>query len=391
MESVSITYQGSDCFRHRIILSVLSSKTIKIEDIRSDTSTDNMMIGITDYEVTFLKLIEAVTNGTVIQINDTGTSLLFRPGVISGGKLHFDCPKSTENCKPLGYYLEMLLPLAPFSKNPFHITLTGISYNTVDDSDPYLSIDMIRIIGPHILSQFGLKKNKIVIQIEQRGWAPNGQGKVIFSCPILPSTGSKQDIYLNSIQWKIENGSVDVDSIQIGGKIKRIRGIVVGCRISPIRLATRVKNLFGKADILSDVQIHTDFDQGPSPGLSLILIAETVSGALFLSEGALKVEQTQESLADHVVERLLYKIERNQGCTMDPSLQWLYLLLITLSSEDVSMILCSSLSNSSIQFLRDLRKQMGMTFRLKEKRGMNEHVEIVGVGQGFRNYSIRST
>jgi len=45
-----------------------------------------------DYEVSFLRLMEKVTNGCTVEINETGTNVVYRPGVIVGGEeIIHDC------------------------------------------------------------------------------------------------------------------------------------------------------------------------------------------------------------------------------------------------------------------------------------------------------------
>lgn len=81
-----------------------------------------------DHEVNLLKLIDSVTNGTRTDINETGTSLYFVPGTILGGTVEHDCSME----RSIGYYLQVLVCLAPFSKQPFEITLRGVT-NDPDD------------------------------------------------------------------------------------------------------------------------------------------------------------------------------------------------------------------------------------------------------------------
>lgn len=54
--------------------------------------------------------------------------MLLKPGVVSGGPITHDCPLS----RSIGYFLEPLIMIAPFSKKPFQLTLRGI---TTDDND----------------------------------------------------------------------------------------------------------------------------------------------------------------------------------------------------------------------------------------------------------------
>lgn len=56
--------------RQRILLSVLSGKSLRIDNIRSD----DVHVGLRDYEVNLLRLVEKVTNGSTIEISVTGMS-----------------------------------------------------------------------------------------------------------------------------------------------------------------------------------------------------------------------------------------------------------------------------------------------------------------------------
>jgi RNA 3'-terminal phosphate cyclase-like protein len=101
----------------------------------------------TDHEVSLLRLIEKVTNGTIIEISYTGessllnqpetmklkiaflgTAILLKPGVIIGGPVVHDCPLS----RSLGYFLEPIIMLAPFAKRPLQLTLRGVTTDSAD-------------------------------------------------------------------------------------------------------------------------------------------------------------------------------------------------------------------------------------------------------------------
>jgi RNA 3'-terminal phosphate cyclase-like protein len=101
-----------------------------------------------DYEVSFLRLLEKISNGSVIEISHTGTAILFRPGVLTGGPVVHECPLS----RSIGYFLEPIVALAPFSKKPLMLTLKGI---TTDEKD--LSVDLIRTVTLPHLAMFGVE------------------------------------------------------------------------------------------------------------------------------------------------------------------------------------------------------------------------------------------
>lgn len=61
-------------------------------------------------------------------MDPVGTSVLLKPGVISGGPITHHCPLS----RSVGYYLEPMLLIAPFAKKPFVLTLRGVTTNDED-------------------------------------------------------------------------------------------------------------------------------------------------------------------------------------------------------------------------------------------------------------------
>lgn len=67
-----IHFSGHQYLRHRLILSVLSGRPLRIEKIRSDDKNP----GLRDFEISLLRLVEKVTNGTVIEISVTGVYIL---------------------------------------------------------------------------------------------------------------------------------------------------------------------------------------------------------------------------------------------------------------------------------------------------------------------------
>ncbi|KMT09522.1 hypothetical protein BVRB_6g129860 isoform B [Beta vulgaris subsp. vulgaris] len=110
--------KGSENIRSRLLLSTLSSTPILIDDIRS---TD-INPGLRSYEVSLLRLIEKLCDDCSVIINETGTKLKYKPGIVMGGKfLEHDCGLS----RSIGYFLEVLIVLGLFAKNSLQITLKG--------------------------------------------------------------------------------------------------------------------------------------------------------------------------------------------------------------------------------------------------------------------------
>ena len=101
-------FEGSTHFRARLVMATLSGKAIRIEHIRENAENP----GLQSHEANLLQLLERLSNGTKIEINETGTVLKYVPGMIVGGKLTHDCGTD----RAIGWFLEAVVALAPFAK-----------------------------------------------------------------------------------------------------------------------------------------------------------------------------------------------------------------------------------------------------------------------------------
>lgn len=82
-----LVYKGSSYLRQRLVQSTLSGKSVKIIEIRSNDDEP----GLKEFEVNLIRLLDKITNGTVVELNETGTSLFYQPGLLHGGTFHHDC------------------------------------------------------------------------------------------------------------------------------------------------------------------------------------------------------------------------------------------------------------------------------------------------------------
>ncbi|KZT26405.1 18S rRNA biogenesis protein [Neolentinus lepideus HHB14362 ss-1] len=333
LSGTALHFSTHQYLRHRLVLSVLSGKPVKIDKIRPEDKNP----GLRDYEVSLLRLLEKVTNGTVIEISYTGTAVLLKPGVISGGSVIHECPPS----RSIGYFLEAVIMLAPFAKSPFQLTLRGI---TTDDRD--LSVDLIRTVTLPHLQLFGVSDG-LELRIKKRGSPPGGGGEIQFLCPIV-----KQVKTLNFVDQ---------------GKIKRIRGIAHAVRVSPqfsnrmIEASRSVLNRY-----IPDIYLYSDVykgqESGKSPGYALSLLAESTTGALHCSEAVSQPGVAPEDIALIATRSLLSEIQKG-GC-VDGKHQSLVLLMMVLGSEDVGRCRMGEPTPRTIQFLRDVKEFFGTSFKI---------------------------
>ncbi|PKA51524.1 putative RNA 3'-terminal phosphate cyclase-like protein [Apostasia shenzhenica] len=366
--------KGSQHLRQRLLLSTLSSKPILVEDIRAEETSP----GLRSYEVSLLRLLEKISDGCTVEINETGTKLRYKPGVLIGGKhLVHDCGLS----RAIGYFLEPLIVLGLFGKRPLSIRLKGI---TNDSKDP--SVDTFRTTTLHILKHFGVPIDGLELKIESRGTTPLGGGEIVLGVPVVPCS-------LSAATWIDE------------GMVKRIRGVTFSTRVSPKlgkRMVTSARGVFNR--FLPDVQIFTDSRSGQSggrsPGYGISLVAETTTGCLISADSAVSYPKTEadvfedsdekpelmppEELGIQVASMLLGEIE--QGGVVDSTHQGLLFLLCALCPQDVSKVRVGKLTSYSIETLRNIRDFLGVTFDIKPQPSTNT-VFLTCVGCGLKNMS----
>ncbi|XP_009331834.1 PREDICTED: RNA 3'-terminal phosphate cyclase-like protein [Pygoscelis adeliae] len=324
-----------------------------------------------DFEASFIRLIDKVTNGSRIEINQTGTTLYYQPGLLYGGSLEHDCSPS----RSIGYYLESLLCLAPFMKHPLKIVLRGVTNDQVDPS-----VDVLKATALPLLKKFGIDGESLEIKINRRGMPPKGGGEILFACPVRK--------VLQPIQFTDP------------GKIKRIRGTAYSVRVSPQmanRMVESARSILNK--FLPDIYIYTDHmkgvSSGKSPGFGMCLTAETINGTILSAELASNPQGQgaavlPEELGQNCAKLLLEEVYRG-GC-VDSTNQSLALLLMTLGQRDVSKVLLGPLSPYTIEFLRHLRSFFQIMFKIETKTPEEEHmggekVLMTCVGIGFSNLS----
>jgi RNA 3'-terminal phosphate cyclase-like protein len=133
--------------------------------------------GLTEYESSFLKLIEKIMQGSAIHIRDTGTTLVFIPGILIGGEIFHEC----HNSRCVSYYLEPLLAIAPFCKEALNLTLTGPT-NVGEEQGGDPSVDALIDCAVPILNKFGVIAD-LELRVRRRGMSNSDGGEVTFSCP----------------------------------------------------------------------------------------------------------------------------------------------------------------------------------------------------------------
>lgn len=273
----------------------------------------------------------------------------------------FDCGLE----RGIGYFLEPILLIAPFSKFAFKLSLTGL---TSHHEDP--SIDIIRTVFIKILGMFGVVDG-LDLKILKRGSPPLGGGEVSFSCPVL-----------NSLK------NVDLSDI---GRVKRIRGIAAVTRISPqasnrlVESCRSVLNTF-----IPDIYIYSDVFKGPeagqSPGFGISLVAESTTGSLLHSDLIGNAGVTPEEVGLKASKKLLFEIAG--GGFVSAKSNSFVLILMTLTPDNVNKICLRALKDEDKLIMKDITTIFGVSFRSVHNINSKNYI-ISCVGSGHINFNQR--
>uniref|UniRef100_A0A1I8ALD7 RNA 3'-terminal phosphate cyclase n=1 Tax=Steinernema glaseri TaxID=37863 RepID=A0A1I8ALD7_9BILA len=374
--SEELVFEGCNYFRQRFVMSMLSGRPVIIKNIRANDEAP----GIQDFEAKLISLFENVSNGSKFFISRTGTEVRFQPGSLIGGNLTFDC--GTDRC--ISYFLEPLIMVAPFCKQPLNVKLLGVT-NKRDE----ISVDAMRATWLPVFNKFVINDENLNIKINARGFFPTGGGSVTFTAPIVRTLRPTQR--------------------QTAGKIRRIRGVAYVSKASPT-IANRMIDAAKKMlrDYIADVYITVDTRKGDaagrSPGFGIFLTAETTEGVFYHGEAMSKsssdatdAPSIPEDIGSYAGSQLLNEIYRG-GC-LDSSAQLLAATFVTLCEKDVSVFLSGPLTHNAIAGMRHLKMFFGMVFNFKQQSlenedgdeeeslgtGSSNRVVITGMGVGYSN------
>lgn len=372
-------YYGSAYLRQRLCLATVSGQNVVISDIRLNDEEP----GLRDYEASFVRLLDKVCDGSEISIDETGTTLRYKPGqVIGGSGIVHSCPPS----RGVAYFLEGLLLLAPLAKQPLSVRLRGVT-----NGGPDLSCDTFRTATLPLLAKFGLSDD-MTFKILKRGAMPGGGGEVLFTCPIV-------------------KGIAPIEMLD-EGKVKRVRGVAYTTKVSPQFAARMVDAARGILnDFLPDVWIYNDHVKGDacgaSPGYGISLVAETITGNLKSADATADLAgrerkpetdttavtpasaESPEEVGAAAARRLLAEI--NLDGVVDTTHQSLVLFFLCLCDEVApARVRLSRLSPSAVQMLRHIRDFLGVGFRIREDQGDSGTVVLSCLGAGVKNTARRT-
>ena len=337
-----LRFTSQKALAHRLVLSTLTGRPVHISKIRPSSSTNP---GLAPHEISFLRLLEAVTNGSNIEISYTGTTLVYRPGLItgsapgsgaSGGVIRHELPAGC--MRGVSYFLVPLCLLAPFSKAQMNVLFTGPGVITSATLAGDMSADSVRTAILPLYANFGISNN-IELRILRRsnagvgGKGGAGEVQLVFGHQVrLPKT-----IHLLN-----------------PGRVKKIRGVAYCTGVSASNNARVIEAARGLLNPMTgDTYIFSDVSSAPympSPdksnsnkrktgvGFGLSLVAESSTGSLYSADvasppsGGVPPEDLGRQCAYQLLEAV--SLGGSVSLTAAPTM----LTLMAMGSEDVGRL-----------------------------------------------------
>ncbi|KAK3630080.1 hypothetical protein LTR22_021667 [Elasticomyces elasticus] len=390
-----LKFTGSKYLVQRLVLATLTGRPIRISQIRSSSHTSP---GLAPHEVSFLRLLEAITNGSQIEFSYTGTTVLYRPGLITGsaagygaqgGVIKHELPAECK--RGVGYFLIPLCLLAPFSKAPINVLFTGPGVITSSTEAGDVSADTVRTAILPLFKSFGVENN-LELRILRRsnagrdGKGGGGEVQLVFGHQVrLPKT-----LHLMS-----------------AGRVKKIRGVAYSTGVAGANNARLIEAARGVLnEVAPDTYIFSDVSSAPfvpAPtrenaaakrktglGFGLSLVAETNTGVLYSADIASPPAggEPPEDLGKKCAYQLLEAVEQG-GCVSSVAAPTM-LTLMAMGSEDVGRLAMGKEvlgTEQVVQLARDLRT-FGMSGWGLRDGDEEDEVVVSVVGKGVADRDL---
>ena len=395
-----LRFKTQRALAHRLLLSTLTGRAVHISQIRPSSHTNP---GLAPHEISFLRLLEAVTNGSNTEISYTGTTLLYHPGLItgcapgsgaSGGVIKHELPAGCT--RGVSYFLIPLCLLAPFSKAPFNVLFTGAGVVTSATPAGDMSADSVRTAILPLYASFGISNNIELRILRRSNVGPGGRG----------GAGEVQLVFGHQIRLPKTIHSMNP------GRVKKVRGVAYCTGVSASNNARMIEAARGILNpLISDTYIFSDVSAAPfmpstnktepsgkkkiGVGFGVSLVAESSTGSLYSADLASPPDggTRPEDLGQQCAFQLLESI--SLGGSVSLAATPTVLTLMAMGSEDVGRLQIGKeiLANDSIISLgRDLKAFGASGWGLREADSPYEGDVILSiVGRGVGNVGRKIT
>ena len=391
----ALQFTGHKRLIERLVISTLTGRRIRISKIRPESHASP---GLAPHEVSFLRLLEALTNGSHIEFSYTGTTVLYKPGLItgsaaghgavtSGDVLRHELPK--ECSRSVSYFLIPICLLAPFSKAPFNITFSGEGCITSATPAGDVSVDTVRTAILPLYAHFGISKNIELRILRRSNPGPGGHG----------GGGEVQLVFGHQVRLP------NTIHMMQPGRIKRIRGVAYATGVAGANNARMIEGARGVLnEFCPDTYVFSDVSAAPhvknkdpnaprrktGVGFGISLVADSTTDCLFSADMASSPAggSVAEDVGRECALQLLETVAQ-AGCVSMVAAPTV-MILMAMGSEDVGRVTVGKdvlATEVMIGLARDLKSFGCPAWGLRdaEDTGNGGEVIVSVVGKGFGN------
>lgn len=285
---------GGQILRYALVYSLLKKESFRIFNIRKGRPNP----GLKAQHLNILKALKMITDSEIKGDTLGSLEVEFKPGKILGGNVFLDF--QTAGSIPL--FLQAILPVAIFSKNPVFLHLKGGT-----DVPGAMTFDYFENVILKIIS--GIIKD-IDIKILKRGYYPKGGGEVKIYLKGKSSLYDFKDIS-ELRRFLKENLNLNFEK----GKILRINGrISSSLFLKEKRVCERIKE---KAENIlisrgyRNFHFKYSYEESLSPGCSFTVWAELEGNGLVGNDILCKKGVPAENLAENCINNFLNMALKN--------------------------------------------------------------------------------
>ncbi|EGD96070.1 RNA-3'-phosphate cyclase [Trichophyton tonsurans CBS 112818] len=361
-----VRFTGHEGLALRLVLSTITGRAIHVSQIRSASLNP----GLTPYEISFLRLLEAVTNGSHLEVSYTGTILLYKPGLITGSAAGVGASRGVVTHELPAVHSWSQLFSAPLALR--------------------LSSPPVRTAILPLFAQFGISNNVELRVLRRSNPGPNGKG----------GGGEVQLVFGHQVRLPKTLHLLNP------GRVKKIRGVAYSTGVSGSNNARMIDVARGVLNpFVSDTYIFSDVSSAPlvpapernnpaakkkiGVGFGLSLVAESSTGCLYSADVASPPSggQPPEDIGKQCAYQLLESIATG-GCVSKVAAPTM-LTLMSMGSEDVGRLQVGRdvvSDETVVRLARDLSKLGAAGWGVRDAPDSdNGEIILSVVGRGIGN------
>jgi RNA 3'-phosphate cyclase len=313
-------------------MSAVTSQPVRIFNIRAKRPNP----GLAPSHITSVEAVAQIADAEVDGLYPGSKEIVFKPQQLTGGDFEFDVGTAGS----ISLVLQACLIPAALSKRTVRLDIKGGT--DVKWSPP---VDYMRLVHVPMLGLLGVSCD---IQVESRGFYPEGGGRVI--AEISPVS------------------KISCQEFRSTGSVLAIDGTVFAQNL-PEHVVSRMKHAaLMKLIDLPSVRVESDHRKGHSTGAGIVLAARcenSILGESALGERGVRAERLGEDCAANLIETV------RSGATVDEHMLDQILPYLALA-DGQSIVVAEELTMHAETNMRVIEKLLGRTFETANRDGLVE-------------------